>query len=115
MALAFYVDEHVPKPITNGLRIRSIDVLTVQEDGRAKADDLVVLDRAAELDHLLLSFDADMLREVTRRQQQGIPFATLIFAHPSRVSVGECIQDLEMIAQAGDRHDLLNQVIYLPL
>jgi hypothetical protein len=28
------MDEHVPKAITNGLRLRSINVLTVQEDGR---------------------------------------------------------------------------------
>jgi hypothetical protein len=30
MSLSFYMDEHVPKAITNGLRIRGIDVLTVQ-------------------------------------------------------------------------------------
>ncbi len=34
MSLAFYMDEHVPRSITSGLRLRSIDVLTVQEDGR---------------------------------------------------------------------------------
>ncbi len=28
-----YMDEHVPKAITIGLRMRGIDVLTVQEDG----------------------------------------------------------------------------------
>lgn len=33
MTLAFYMDENVPKAITEGLRLLGIDVLTVQEDG----------------------------------------------------------------------------------
>jgi hypothetical protein len=32
MAIAFYFDVHIPKPITNGLRLRGVDVLTSQED-----------------------------------------------------------------------------------
>lgn len=31
------------------------------------------------------------------------------------VSIGLCIQDLEMIAEAGTEADVLNRVIYLPL
>ncbi|GAA6623161.1 hypothetical protein [Scytonema sp. NUACC26] len=34
MTLAFYMDEQVPRQITDGLRLLGIDVLTVQEDGR---------------------------------------------------------------------------------
>ena len=34
MSVAFYMDEHVPKPITLALRIRGVDVLTAQEDDR---------------------------------------------------------------------------------
>ena len=33
MTVAFYMDEHVHRAITNGLKLRNIDVLTVQEDG----------------------------------------------------------------------------------
>jgi Domain of unknown function (DUF5615) len=49
MSLAFYMDEHVPRSITAGLRLRNIDVLTVQEDGRTGFPDPQVLDRATEL------------------------------------------------------------------
>ena len=48
MSLAFYMDEHIPYPITLGLRIRSVDVLTAQEDGHKNVDDAVLLDRATE-------------------------------------------------------------------
>ncbi len=34
MPISFYMDEHIPKAITLGLRMRGIDVLTAQEDGK---------------------------------------------------------------------------------
>ena len=115
MPLAFYMDEHVPKPITLALRIRSVDVLTAQGDNRGATDDSVLLDRAIELGRVMFSFDADMLRHTTARQQRGDSFAGLVFAHPTRISVGECIRDIEIIAKTGDPEDLANQILYLPL
>jgi hypothetical protein len=35
MSLAFYMDEHVPRSITAGLRLRNVDVLTVNLVGWA--------------------------------------------------------------------------------
>ncbi|MCI0575496.1 MAG: hypothetical protein L0331_04740, partial [Chloroflexi bacterium] len=75
----------------------------------------VLLDRAGGLGRVMFSFDADMLRETTRRQQVGEFFSGVIFAHPTQISVGECIRDLEIIAKAGELEDLRNQVLYLPL
>ncbi|HEY4564743.1 MAG TPA: DUF5615 family PIN-like protein, partial [Thermoanaerobaculia bacterium] len=46
MSLALYMDENVPRAITGGLRLRGIDVLTVQEDGLSGLADPEVLDRA---------------------------------------------------------------------
>jgi hypothetical protein len=115
MPLAFYMDEHVPKPITLGLRIRGVDVLTAQDDDRRATDDSVLLDRATELERVMFSFDADMLRHATARQQQGASFAGLVFAHPTQISVGECIRDIEIIAKTGEPEDLANQILYLPL
>ncbi len=43
MTIAFYMGEHVHRAITNGLRLRNVDVLTVQEDDRAGVSDEVVL------------------------------------------------------------------------
>ena len=33
MAIALYMDHHVPRAITMGLRLRGVDVLTAYEDG----------------------------------------------------------------------------------
>jgi hypothetical protein len=49
MLVKFYMDEHVPRPITLGLRVRGVDVLTTQEDARAGTPDNKLLDRANEL------------------------------------------------------------------
>jgi hypothetical protein len=115
MSLAFYMDEHVPRPITIGLRIRQVDVLTAQEDDHRETDDDILIDRAGELGRVMFSFDADMLREATRRQEAGESFSGVIFAHPTQISVGECIRDLEIMAEAGEPEDLQNRVFYLPL
>lgn len=115
MSVAFYMDEHVPNPIALGLRIRGVNVLTAQEDGRQRERDAALLDRATELNRPMCSFDADMLREAAERLRHAVPFAGLIFAHPARISVGQCIRDLELVANAADPSDLANQVVYLPL
>jgi hypothetical protein len=46
VSLFLYMDENVPIAITEGLRIRGVDVLTVQEDGLTSFPDPVVFDRA---------------------------------------------------------------------
>lgn len=61
------MDENVPRAITGGLRLRGVDVLTVQEDGRRGLDDPRVLDRATELGRVLFSQDEDLLVEARRR------------------------------------------------
>jgi hypothetical protein len=67
--LRFYMDEGVDGPITQGLRARGVDVLTVQEDGRAGLrPDLLVLDRATELQRVAVCQDRDFLREAHLRQ-----------------------------------------------
>jgi predicted nuclease of predicted toxin-antitoxin system len=109
------MDEHVHRAITEGLRLRNVDVLTVQEDGRRNTDDAILLDRATELQRVMFSQDEDLLTEAKRRQTQGIPFAGVIYAHQLRVTIGTCVRDLELIAKAADPEDLANRVEYLPL
>lgn len=115
MALKVYLDHHVPRAITNGLRTRHIDVLTAFEDGADRLDDPELLDRATTLGRVLFSQDDDLLTEATRRQTQGIPFFGVVFGHQLTVTIGQCIRDLEVIALVGTADDVHNQVIFLPL
>ena len=53
--LSFYADEDFPGPAVIALRALGYDVLTVPQDGRAGADDPVVLARAADLGRAVLT------------------------------------------------------------
>jgi hypothetical protein len=109
------MDQHVPRAITEGLRLRGIDVTTAYEDGASDIDDSELLDRAHELGCALFTQDDDLLAEAAKRQRQGIYFNGVIYAHQLHVSIGTCIHDLEIIAKAGEPEDLANSVQFLPL
>jgi hypothetical protein len=95
MALAFYMDVHVPAAITAGIRRRGIEVLTSQEDGTRRAADDQLLARATELGRILVSQDEDLLG-ITRDWQRGQrSFSGLVFAHQQGASIGRCVEDLE--------------------
>src|SRR5207244_3860628 len=85
--LKFYMDEHVPQAITDGLRLHDVDVLTVQEDERSGLTDPMLMDRSTELDRLLFTQDPDFLIEANRRQRGGIQFSGIIFERHMSLSI----------------------------
>lgn len=115
MPVALYMDHNVPSQITDGLRLRDVDVVTALEDGTATLPDPELLDRATELERVLFTHDDDLVIEAHRRQAEGIPFGGVIYVHQQHISIGECISDLELIADAGEPEDMMNQVFFLPL
>ncbi len=115
MTVAVYMDVHVHRAITTGLRLRGVDVLTAQEDGHRTAVDDILLDRATELQRVLFTQDEDLLAEAKQRQTRGIPFGGVIYAHQLRITIGRCVNDLELIAKAAGLEELANRVEYWPL
>jgi hypothetical protein len=115
LSLKFYMDVHIPSAVTKGLRLRSVDVLTAQEDDRRRLIDPLLLDRASELGRVLFSFDDDLLAEAARRQRGGVYFAGLIYARPMHIGVGKCVRDMEILAKAREPADFVNRVEHLPL
>jgi hypothetical protein len=108
------MDHNVRRPITAGLRLRGVDVLTAFEDGSERLQDPELLDRAGDIGRILYSEDTDLLAEATRRQREAIEFVGVVYAHQS-LRVRVCIDDLELIAKAAEMEDLRGQVIYLPV
>ncbi len=95
--------------------MRGVDVRTAQEDRAGRLTDAELLDRAAELGRVLFTQDTDLLGEATRRQQAGERFAGLIYAHQLRVTIGQCLRELELIAKTSEPADFENWVEFLPL
>ncbi len=52
MSVKIYMDVHVKRAVTDGLRLRGVDVLTAQQDGAAEFEDPALLNRATELERL---------------------------------------------------------------
>ncbi len=75
----------------------------------------IILERAIELERVIFTQDDDFLAIANRHQYEGIYFTGVIYAHQQRVTVGNCVRDLEIIAKAAEKEDLANQVQYLPL
>lgn len=115
MSVPLYMDVHVHAAITEQLELRGIDVITAQDDGCAETDDEELLERATALSRALFSQDQDFLAIAADWQQHGRDFAGVVYAHQLRVSIGKCVQDLELISKCYERIDLLNRVEHLPL
>jgi predicted nuclease of predicted toxin-antitoxin system len=115
VSVRLYMDVHVRRAVTDGLRLRKVDVLTAQDDESTKLYDPELLDRATELGRILFSQDDDLLREAKRRQQSGVLFSGVIYAHQLNITVGQCISDLELIAKASEPEEWINCTVYLPL
>ena len=57
----------------------------------------------------------DFLIEGARRQRQAEEFAGIVYAHQLRVTIGQCVQDLELMAKAYESDDMVNRIEHLPL
>ncbi len=113
--VSLYMDQHVPRSITIGLRLRGVDAKTAFEDDASEMTDSELLDRAGEIGRVLFTQDDDLLAEAAGRQKEGLLFYGVIYAHQLRISIGACVNDLELIAKAADPDELINTVIFLPL
>ena len=115
MPISFYMDHHVPRAITLGLRLRKVDVTTAFEDGASELDDQGLLDRASELRRVLFTHDDDLLvaGDQTAKRRR------VISRHRVRSPTSSFDRHLcggpGTHCRVGEPMDLLNQVIFLPL
>jgi len=78
------MDVHVPRAVTTALRLRSIDVLTAQEEG-------------------------------TRRLRAGEEFSGVVYAHQLRITIGQMVEDLVLIASVTSLEEWTGRIEYLPI
>lgn len=115
MSIRLYTDVHVPFAIVAELQLRGVDVLTAQTDATTQFRDSQLLARATSLTRALFSQDEDLLRVASQWQRDGTPFAGVIYAHQLRVTIGQCVADLELIAKSTDADEWISRVEFLPL
>ena len=115
MSIPLYANHHVRVEIIEGVRLRGIDVLTAREDQRHEADDAILLARSTELGRVLFSQDRDLLVLAAQFQRSGRFFAGVVYAHQLEVTIGQCVEDLELICGVYEPSEMQNRMIYLPL
>ena len=47
-------------------------------------------------------------------QRDGRPFAGLLFGHQLRGTIGQYVEDLELVARASEADEWMNRIEYLP-
>jgi len=115
--LKFLADENFNNHITRGLRRhhQRVDLVRVQESGLEGADDPTVLEWAAKHGRILLTHDVRTIRPFAQdRIRQGLSMPGIVFI-PQPFPRAEIIDDIAVLAECCEPHELNNQWIYLPL
>lgn len=106
--IKFYLDEHVPKAVAEGLRRRGVDVVTVQDLGLQAADDAQHMERATEEGRVLVTQDVDFLRlPASGAAHRGIVYA------PQQTSVSHLLRSLMLVHDLLTPNDMANHVEFL--
>jgi predicted nuclease of predicted toxin-antitoxin system len=105
----FYLDEHIPKAVAEGLRRRGIDVLTIQGAGRVGDPDRKQLAYAALKRRVLVTFDDDFLA----LDAAGASHSGIVFSQAGRRSVGELIESLVLIANVIEPGEMRNHIEFI--
>jgi predicted nuclease of predicted toxin-antitoxin system len=115
--LRLLIDEDVHGDIVDGLRRRQpgLDMVRVQDVGLQHTPDDVILDRAAQQGRVVVSVDKKTLAvDAWDRVTRGLPMPGVAILRII-LTIGQAVNELELIALAGNADDFRDQVVYLPL
>jgi len=115
VTIAFFLDHNVPITIANQLRHRRIDVVTAFEQGTSAWDDESLLRYSWEQSRCFVTLDTDFLKITSDWLENGIEFSGVVFIHQRVTSLGEIVEDLNLIAETFTQDELRNQIFYVPL
>ena len=115
--LRLLTDEDVHGAIVDGLRLRqpAVDLVRVQEVGLRQTPDTAILEWAAQEGRVVVSVDKKTLAvDAWDRVARGLAMPGVAVLR-TILTIGQAIDELELIALAGNSDDLRDQVVYLPL
>jgi len=114
VAIALYMDVHIPQAITDQLRRRGVDVLTAFDDEAQELPDDQLLLKVTQLNRVLFTQDIRFRVLAETWQVEGKQFTGLIFGHQLGGTIGQFVRDLELIAKASEPDEWMNTVEYIP-
>ena len=108
-ALRYFADQHLPRPVVDGLRRRGVEILTAQEAGRCTLPDSDQLAFAATEGRVLVTFDPDFLA----LHQAGTSHAGIAWCPATKYGIGQLIQMLLLLRSVVSSEEMVNHVEYL--
>jgi len=114
VTISLYMDVHVPQAITLQLRRRNVDVLTAFDDNSEELPDEQLLERVTQFKRVLFTQDIRFRVMAETWQTQGKQFSGLIFGHQLGGTIGQFVEDLELIAKVSELDEWRNVVDYIP-
>jgi uncharacterized protein DUF5615 len=105
---------HVPSAITDRLRRRGVDIVAALEGGFDHRPDAEVLGRSTQHNRLIFTQDIRFKARAEDWQRTGRRFAGLALGHQLGGTIGQYVEDLELIAVASVIAEWENVVEYLP-
>lgn len=108
-SIRLYFDERVQVEVAEPLRRRGIDALTVRDIGLLGEPDPLHLQRAAEMNRVLCTYDYDFLR----LHAEGIEHCGIVIARHFDTTIGKWVRGIERICAVMSAEEMRNQVEYL--
>lgn len=105
----FFMDQHIPRPDSDGLRRHGADVSTTQDAARCGALDADQLAFATASGRVMVTFDADYLA----LRQTGIPRAGIAWCQEQKYAIGQLIRALRLLQGVLDADAMRNHLEYL--
>lgn len=108
--MKIYADENIESSVIEGLRRRRIEVISALELGYLSKPDDFHIKKASEMKAIILTHDIDFLRIVS---SPDVKHSGIIFSHPEKVSIGQCIRGVELITSILTDKDMENHIEFL--
>ncbi len=107
--IRFYLDQHIPFAVAEGLRRRGIDILTSQEVDRCGLPDRDQLTFAADHQRVMVTFDSDyLILASTGTRHSGIAWCP-----STKHTVGQLVSSLHLIYGVLSQQDMQDHVEFL--
>ena len=110
--LKAFADEHVAHALVNALRMRGMDVVTVQDVGLRSEDDPQLLDFAYKNERIILTNDHDFLAHAAESSARLEPFAPIVFWPQQQRTVGQLLPKIVHLATTLRYTEACSQVFF---
>jgi predicted nuclease of predicted toxin-antitoxin system len=107
-SLKIYVDESVNVAVAEGLKRRGITAFSAKDLDKLGMTDEQQLETATNLKAAIFTHDTDFIRMPIHKNHSG-----KIYVHQQKMSIGECIKKLKIIAETTSPQEIQNKTIFL--